>query len=270
MANTVKMKALWAKKGVGDLVCMKEGFWPSTSKFSLVSKAGVIVAVVGDRFDVVVHARGTERKPCTRRITLAQGDVEAFLVEANNFPLLQLPLPVLSRAMAQFPHLGDAALLALVCKRFLAAFRDESAWKERCARELPGLQKVVDQSWYSTYREHGLWRIRVLTLGHQPLYMSNVPSDDKCCVYAFPETTVGDFLVLLRDAPYNRQKKTVPLFPFNPSNMKLQKGRIPHEWLVNWPHPNCTWKDDDPARTLREAGLCQDAVLARLDTVWGD
>jgi hypothetical protein len=206
MSAVSRMAGKWGKKKLGDLVEMKDAkAWPGLPRGVVASHAGVIVRADGVKFDVRLHVdpradadaevapqarhasgrvamSGLVSAPATGHkqvaavvymknstvVTVPEGDVDLYFPETQAFPLGELPLSALSCVMAQFHHLRDAASVSLVSKKFLQAFRDESAWRARCWRELPhAISERGERSWLALYRDYGMWRIRVLTLDHR-------------------------------------------------------------------------------------------------------
>ncbi len=179
-------------------------------------------------------------------------------------PLELLPLSCLSLVLAHL-RLRDAAALAGVSQRFCRAFRDEVAWRHRCEAE-PGVIERYDgsQTFRALFREHGPWRVRILSLDHKGKRLSSYQPQDEFYVLCRPTTTVAQFLELASTSTrvHRGLMRLQTMRPFDPGSMQLEKGRIPHAWLPDWPRPNCTFDASNPDADIRAAGLGPEAVLA--------
>jgi hypothetical protein len=61
--------------------------------------------------------------------------LQAAVLEDTSFPLGKLPSHVIALVLAQLP-LPQGAMLALTCKKFLAAFRDDLCWRLRALADI--------------------------------------------------------------------------------------------------------------------------------------
>jgi hypothetical protein len=89
-------------------------------------------------------------------------------LRAADFPLPELPVPVLALVLFWLP-LSDAAALARVSHKFAAAFRDNVSWKRRCVEDVKGIDveaafKEGEASRMAFYKSRALFTVRVVTV----------------------------------------------------------------------------------------------------------
>jgi hypothetical protein len=203
------------------------------------------------------------RGKCWGVVSMPVGEVEIFVPEPSAFPLEQLPLSCLSVVLSALP-LREAAALAVVSQRFRRAFNDEVAWRHRCEAE-PGVMEHSDgtQSFRELFRQHGPWRIRVLSINRDGSRLASAEEHDSFYVMCRPTITVSQLQHLILNS--RRMRMPLPrmdsLEPFDPRKVVQEKGRIPHAWLPDWPQPNCSFDASNPAADIRSAGLVPEAVL---------
>lgn len=191
-----------------------------------------------------------------------------YKIESNNFPLLKLPEPALALVMHFLP-LSESCQQSLVNKKFLEAFRSNVIWKHNCQRDIVDraydfeeeFRKQKLSSWFHFYQLNALWAIKIVTVfRHQARSVMN--SQFTCLV--LPTTTVEAFYQIARSHPKNRQPgqefvpfdEAVHTFRYDDDN---NYARIP---VNDHPAPkNYTFDTSDLKKSIREAGLCPQAVL---------
>lgn len=202
-------------------------------------------------------------------------DVKKVVLDTRykDFPLESLPLPVLAVVLRTIP-IREAAMIALVSKRFHAAFNDDPSWQRR-AHDLLGVQeaeKFAEEakkaSWKEIYAKKCLWEVEVVTVF---THRGGTTVSGRFSVRVSPEMHVGDFLNLVKNDPKNDQKRrgVAELEPFDPSVLRRRNGGQT-ESINPDGKPNCEFRADDEKATLRDAGLCNGAVLSQYEMLRRD
>jgi hypothetical protein len=204
-------------------------------------------------------------------VQCAASSLQHAQIAQSAFPLGELPAPALALVLFWLP-LSDAAVLAVVSRKFATAFRDNVSWKRRCMVDLKGIDveavfaKEEKTSWMSFYRRHAVCRIRVVTVFYS---MSGHLISGDFTIECAPHMTVKEFLAQVSADPKNRQKGAARLQPHDPS--KLGRNNRNGFCSAN-PHakPNCEFRQDDPGATIADAGLVNGAVLEQRERMLCD
>jgi hypothetical protein len=173
MSLVQRMALRWKKPGPNDLVKLKAG---EDDDYGFLGSAACVVRDDGAQFEVEVLGN-----PPMHRSHVPHAKVEIFLPQDCAFPLAQLPMPCLSRMLGMMGSLADAVRVARVSKRFLAAFRDQIAWRLRVQQE--GLMRADDEQknvdWFRAYYDRTNWRVTIVPCefpgGMGGLWQSNRP-----------------------------------------------------------------------------------------------
>ena len=272
MSLVQRMSLRWKKPVANDLVKLKAGQEDSEGHFC--GAAGCVVRDNGSAFELEVLGN-----PPMHRVFVPHSHVELFVPEPSSFPLMQLPMPCLSRVVGLMGSLQEALLLARVCKRFLSAFRDQIAWRLRAEKE--GLVRPDDvpaeTNWFATYQDRTEWRVTVVPTESQiyagdDLWQCDWPM---LKLYVRPTALLDEFLALLSKEAKEKYPTATPctaegmhkrLHAFEPARFGRSRG-VPRRWFPKYPKANCPDfavpenLEARAAMTVREAGLCQGATL---------
>ncbi len=160
-----------------------------------------MLAVVGSHWPFQNRLRITNDTPVDERLPyrafwINQSQVRPHSVVINTtFRFDDLPVTAVAVVLS-YLSLHDAALMALVNKRFAAAFRDESTWRRRLAREEVVVPASVPTSASSMQRyQASAWRVHIVSLlEHQ----AGCSITQHFCVVVSPLMPMRDFLALVR------------------------------------------------------------------------
>jgi hypothetical protein len=186
-----------------------------------------------------------------------------FEPEKLDFPITELPLPVLSTVLYHLP-LNQIAHMARTNQMFYAAWKDEKAWQRRC--QDAGVMEQSESSWMETYLS-SRWTIRVVSKGFS---WGNYFVSHDFSVRVFPSMKVKEFLHLLIKHPRNRNHCSMDSFtPHHPKGDPKHLKEVRNSPLEALERPNCTF-DLSCTGSIQEAGLCDGAVLEQPETRFVD
>jgi hypothetical protein len=188
-------------------------------------------------------------------------------VQESAFPLRELPSPVLALVLFSLA-LKNAAALAVVSRKFAAAFRDNVTWKRRCSENVTGMDidtvfsSEKETSWMAFYHRHAPYRITIVTVLVCRAGRLHAGSFDLDCE---PSMTVKDFLEKVRTHPQNRQPGAPWLQPHDPSHVGRNRGRAGFISANPTGRVNCVFRQFYPHVTIAEAGLNYGSMLEQHD-----
>ena len=281
---------------VGDIVVSNDSFYEQQKKKKQEAPefggdgSAVVVAVSGQQIAVETWNTQKHRKKKLfekrvrypkKTIWVHQDSLVKKSIEACPLELAKLPPPALSMVLS-FLTLKEAAYVARVNKKFLAAFKDENVWKSRCMRNMgmdveEAYRKEGEGGWMKFYKKHAVWSVEVVTVfTHRGGRCIN--GTFKVTVY--PSMTVQDFLRHLEKHPGNRQSAHGWGSKPRPKAHTLYKPHDPSQ-LGKWDDrgksgekPNCAFEVEDVKNhsvlTIKEAGLCNGAVLEQREMMMCD
>lgn len=174
------------------------------------SNGNVTLAIVGAHWPFENRLRATDTDVAAedrlpyRAFWIKQSLVRPRSVATDDaMHLGELPVTALSIVLAHMT-LHDAALAALVNKRFASAFRDERAWRLRLRRDdivvpadLPATAHAMER-----YRAGAPWRIHVVSIVE---HSGGSAITQHFCVLASPSTPLDEFLQRVRKDERNRR-----------------------------------------------------------------
>ena len=114
------------------------------------------------------------------------------------------------------------------------------------------------------WMENSCWKITILTLC-DVRYGTII--GESFTLQVSSDTTVEEFLCLVQNHPKNRQHDVIQtLQPHDPYSIceddhdgGWHYGRLSPHSLAD--PPNCQWKPQDSSGSIKDAGLCDDAIL---------
>lgn len=205
-------------------------------------------------------------------LLLKSCDLKPVVWQVNDFPLLKLPLPALSRVMASLPW-SSAAAASLTCKALLVAFRDERVWKERTLREDPAAQLCNNESWFRACERVTFFKIRIVTVFY---HRGGRTISGDFTVRVSPKVTVVQFLKLINNPVFNKQARNgvgaTSFSPHDPSKLYSYKSDGKTQPFPDGV-PNCKWEvqgKDLNTLTIQEAGLSEGACLEQAEMTMFD
>ena len=125
------------------------------------------VLVEGVQWDSIAIVKGLpDAGPRSRWVKKPEKRLRVAQIEAQTFPIADLPMAALSAVMRAIPFGEAAAFQARTCKRFLRAFRDDVAWRARCQMELEDAEVKYaaagsDCSWYDFYMQMCRFKVTI-------------------------------------------------------------------------------------------------------------
>ena len=157
-----------------------------------------------------------------------------------------------------------------VSKHWKSVVDNEAHWKFRSMKEVSwvgdvekdfGEQKEKDCSLtWKKYFKKSLWTVHLYEMfshgGGCDIY-------SRFSVRVKPNASVEEFLAVLKNCTENpspHRKQVATLSPFNPNIVGTRNAGV---IIPSKPgKPNCKWKVTDEKMSIKEAGLCNGAILA--------
>lgn len=183
----------------------------------------------------------------------------------NSFPIVKLPMPALVALFEAIP-LSIACQQALVNKEFLAAFRSNVTWRQKCCNDMHDVTSIdflfhqqQRDSWFEFYRHNALWKITIVNLFH---HRGGCSISSQFSLLISPRMSVAQFLQVAEHHPKNLQRGR-DFRPFSKKDDLFRTGLHREDEKTEEPGPNCRFDASNLESSVHEAGLCEGAVLSQ-------